>query len=29
MSIEYNKVQEISKKLKQKEMSLMKKVEYY
>ena len=29
MSLEYNKVQEVSKKLKQKELKLLKKVEYY
>lgn len=29
MSLEYNKVQDISKKLKQKELNLIKKLEYY
>jgi hypothetical protein len=29
MSIEYNKVQETTKKLKQKELTLIKKLEYY
>jgi hypothetical protein len=29
MSIEYNKVQETTKRLKQKELSLLKRIEYY